>query len=417
MNMNEQRNFGAELDELKTQFAQLQEKLKQALDARSSSAANPHAAAPSPSGAASFSGAAGTSGATILPGPASLPGSQGPTGAGDSAATAAAPSRDSGPEAPRGSLHFAGTFEHAHTLLKWEPQERTAEQLLRFDSERAAKILAALGHKQRLDILRSLLLRPQTGSALVEQLQMGTTGQLYHHVKAMAGADLLRQGERGGTYAVQPQRMLPLLLLLAAADELSDTSDYIEMTTARERAGDYLGAADSAGYDPHALLWAVLENALMEHEAGHCSDVHLFLHGASVTIADNGRGIPASLLDGLDRTWLHSVMTDLQQLAVRSAEVTVPGGAKGITMPVVNAMAAQLQVDIRREGRISRQSYKHGIPQHPLLTIGTTNETGTSVTFEPDPELFSGRFDLALIEARAEAIRATYPALNIHVHA
>ncbi|QHW32500.1 helix-turn-helix domain-containing protein [Paenibacillus rhizovicinus] len=375
--MNE-RDFGAELDELKTQVALMQTQIERAFAERARNGA--HAS---------------------------------PTIAGDTAAN----HDELGSDGLRGALHYAGTFGHEQGLLKWEPQERAVELLLQFDSERAAKILAALGHKQRLDILRALLVKPQTGNALVDQLQMGTTGQLYHHIKAMAGADLLRQEERGGDYIVQPQRMLPILMLLAAANDLSDTSDYIEMTAAQERAGDYLGSADAGGHDPHVLLWAVLENSLMEYEGGHCTDIHLFLHGASATIADNGRGIPTTLLGGTGRTWLHSVMTDLQQLTARSAEVTAPGSAKGITMPVVNAMSAQLQVEVRREGKISRQSYKNGIPQHPLFVIGLTAETGTSVTFEPDPELFSGRFDIAQIEARFGAIRSAYPALNIHVHA
>ncbi|MBM7566572.1 helix-turn-helix domain-containing protein [Paenibacillus sacheonensis] len=368
--MNDERNFGAELDWLKAQVLQLQDLIGRPPAARAGSAA--------------------------------------PLVAADEQAPA------------QGAVHYAGTFRQENTLLKWEPQERIADELLRFDSDRAAKVLAALGHKQRLDILRSLLEQPQTGTALVEQLQMGTTGQLYHHIKAMAGADLLRQEERGGAYSVQPRRLLPILLLLAAVNDLSDTSDYIDMTAVRERADDYLGSAIIPGNcDPHALLWAVLENALMEYEAGYCSDIDLFLHDTSITVADNGRGIPTSLLGGTgtERTWLHAVMTDLRQLAIQGAEVAVPGSAKGINIAVVNAMSTQLQVEVRREGKISRQSYKHGIPQHPLLTIGMTAETGASVTFEPDPELFAGRFDRAQIQARAEAIRAAYPALRIHVHA
>lgn len=380
--MNEERDFGAELDWLKAQMIMLQEQLGRGQAERQRGGGN--------------GGHAGT----------------------PLTASAAVQRPDDAGAGARGALHYAGSFRQGDTLLKWEPQAREADALLEFDSERAAKILAALGHKQRLDILRALLVQPQTGAALVEQLQMGTTGQLYHHIKALAGADLLRQEERGGLYAVQPQRLLPILLLLAATDELRDTSDYIDMSTVREHADEYFGAsAGAAGHDPHTLLQAVLENSLMEHEAGHCNEIHLFLHGdGSVTVVDNGRGIPTSLLAESGRTRLSAVMTELDKHAGIRAEVIVPGSSKGIHIAVVNAMSLHLQVEVRREGRIWSQSYSHGIPQHPLLTIGVTNETGTSVTFSPDPELFAGGFDRTAIDACAERIRAAYPDLAVSVH-
>ncbi|WP_219834487.1 helix-turn-helix domain-containing protein [Paenibacillus sp. R14(2021)] len=364
--MNQQRDYGTELDVLKEQFERLQEQLDRITGTR-------------PRTEAIAAGAA--------------------------------------EDSPRGTIHFAGSFRQGDGLLKWEAQERAAEELLQFDSESTAKILAALGHKQRLDILRALLGKPQTGAALVEQLQMGTTGQLYHHIKALAGADLLQQEERGGAYTVQPSRLLPILLLLSASHDLRETSDYLDMTAVRDQAGDYLGSASAGKYDPHILLWAVLENSIMEHEAGFCSEVNLFLHAdGTVTIADNSRGIPVSLLSGTGKTWLHTVMTDLQQLFIRGAVVTVPGSAKGINIAVVNAMTSRLQVEARREGVIVRQSYKHGIPQHPPLTIGVTGETGTSVTLEPDAELFTGAFDSGQIMQRAEEIMTAFPNLTVRMH-
>lgn len=322
--------------------------------------------------------------------------------------------RDSG---EAGKLHFAGSFRQDASLLKWEAQERDVLQLMQADSEKSAKILAALGHKQRLDILRAIIDEPQTGASLVEQLGMGTTGQLYHHIKALVGADLLQQEERGGTYRVPESRLLPILLLLAAASDLSDVSDYLDMSEARNRAGDYLSGgmpAPGEKFDPHYLLWSLLENSVLEHEAGYCTEIHLFLHDSrTITAADNGRGIPVRLLADTGKTWLHTVMTDLKQLAVKGAAVTAPGSAEGINIAVVNAMCTALQVEVRREGSIMRQSYKHGIPQHPLLTIGKTQETGASITIEPDAELFEGGFERAVIEERIKALRIAYPKLAI----
>src|SRR5262249_54505415 len=107
--------------------------------------------------------------------------------------------------------------------------------------------------------------------------------------------------------------------------------------------------------------------------------------------------------------------SDLKQLAVKGAAVTVPGSAEGINIAVVNAMCTALQVEVRHEGSIVRQSYKHGIPQHPLLTIGVTQETGTSVMIEPDAELFEGGFDRAVIEERIAEMQAAYPNLAIRL--
>ncbi|WP_227872163.1 helix-turn-helix domain-containing protein [Paenibacillus albus] len=378
--MEKDRDFGAELDFVKEQLLQLQALVKQPMDGRAAAAVAVTDAAMRPK----------------------------------ASVEAAADEAGSG----SGKLHFAGSFRQDGSLLKWEAQERNVQQLMQTDSEKSAKILAALGHKQRLDILRTIIEAPQTGSSLVDQLGMGTTGQLYHHIKALAGADLLQQEERGGAYRVPEYRLLPMLLLLAAVRDLGDVSDYLDMSDVRKRAGDYLGhGSGEAASNPHLLLWAVLENCVLEHEAGSCTEVHLFLHDSrTITAADNGRGIPERLLADTGKTWLHTVMTDLKQLATKGATVTAPGSAEGINIAVVNAMCTSLQVEVRREGRIVRQSYKHGIPQHPLLTIGVTQETGTSVTIEPDAELFEGGFDRAVIEQRIEELQAAYPQLAIRLN-
>ncbi|SDO02261.1 Helix-turn-helix domain-containing protein [Paenibacillus sp. yr247] len=168
----------------------------------------------------------------------------------------------------RGGVYYSGQYQNELSHYRWEPQERAVGQLLDLDGDRTAKILAALGHKQRLDILRSVLQEPHTGPELVGRLNMGTTGQLYHHMKALAGADLLVQEERGEKYTIPGHRALPLLLLLAATADLIDTSDYMDMSEVRNDARSYLGAADEH-YDPHLLLWAVVENSILEHLHAH----------------------------------------------------------------------------------------------------------------------------------------------------
>jgi len=371
--MNDNRDFGAELDELRVQLNELQRLLGQ----QQPVSRNPNIHSVSPS-------------------------------------TAGLPERN--PAGTGGSIYFSGYFHNESGGSRWEPQERSVQQLLSADGEKMAKILAALGHIQRLDILRMVLEKPHTGTELVERLNMGTTGQLYHHIKALAGADLLLQEERGGSYTIPPHRTLPLLVLLAAVSELLDTSDYMAMTDTRSNASAYLGKPLEK-YDPHLLLWAVLENSILEHQYGSCSDIHIFIHDSRhVTVADNGRGIPLGSLSPKNKSWVQTIMTDLDQLGTRTDPYTAPGAEKGISIAVVNAMALHLQVEVRREGRIYRQSYRHGIPQTALLEVGTTQETGASITLEPDSDLFDGGFDAGTIGQRVHEISAIHPALSLHLH-
>ncbi|MFC5448838.1 ATP-binding protein [Paenibacillus aestuarii] len=311
-----------------------------------------------------------------------------------------------------GSLFYSGHY-HGQNRFRWDPQQRSVEQLLNLDSDKVAKVLAALAHKQRLDILMAVMREPLTGAEIVERLNMGTTGQLYHHTKALVSADLLVQEERGGKYSLPPHRSLPFLLLLAAGSDLLDASDYMELADARNEAGAYL-AEKNGEYDAHQLLWSVIEYSIMEHQAGFCSEINLILHSERrITVSDNGRGIPTSALPGSDKTPVQAVLTALPRNP--SASVTASAGLKGINMPVVNALSQQLSVEIRRNGKMFRQDYKHGIPQTELLVIGTTEETGTSITLLLDPEIFRSGFDPHIVKQHAAQLIANYPSLRIQV--
>jgi DNA gyrase subunit B len=98
-----------------------------------------------------------------------------------------------------------------------------------------------------------------------------------------------------------------------------------------------------------------------------------------------------------------------------SATFLAPDSEKGISMPVVNALSLKLSVEIRRDGRVFQQHYKHGIPQSELQIVGVTKETGTSVTFLPDRDIFSKSFELSMLEKQAEDFAVLYPKLNIRV--
>lgn len=369
-----ERNYGQEIDELKSQLNELQHFLTRRLGG--SHSGNESGAGPAGSGVLS-----------------------------------AVPNTDDEDQA--GTIYYAGRYRGEQHSYRWEPQERQVRGLLDLDGDKAAKILAALGSKQRLDILRAVSGGPLTGAELVERLQMGTTGQLYHHVKPLLGANLLVQEERGGKYALPGQRALPLLLLLAAAADLLDTSGYIEMTAVRDNAGTYLGTAGN-GFDPHLLVWSLLENTILEHRAGYCSEASIFLQAdGSITVADNGRGIPTHALAEKEHRNVQAILTDIQHGS--SASYFAPGGEKGISVAIVNALSSKLSVEIRRDGHVYRQDFKHGIPQTGMLVVGVTNETGTSVTLEPDRELFLAGFDRGTIQARADEIMAAYPGLQVRI--
>lgn len=312
-----------------------------------------------------------------------------------------------------GTIFYSGQYRGPNGF-RWDPQQRDVSQLLDLDSDKAAKVLAALGNKQRLDILITVLREPLTGSEIVEQLNMGTTGQLYHHTKALLGADLLVQEERGGRYSLPPHRTLPLLLLFSAVSDLLDTSNYMELTEARNNAGTYLGEQHE-GYDPNHLLWAVLENSVLEHEAGYCSEINIVLQkDGSVTVADNGRGIPIQALPDSSKAPVHTVLTEMGHYNT-SASVVAPGGLKGINMPVVNALSERLSVEVRREGKVFHQDFKHGIPQSELLVIGITKETGTSITFKPDQDIIAASFDKTQLLKRIAEFQQNYPKLKIEL--
>ncbi|BBH22051.1 hypothetical protein Back11_33960 [Paenibacillus baekrokdamisoli] len=311
----------------------------------------------------------------------------------------------------QGTIFYSGHLRNEKDHFLWEPQERNFSQLLNLDSEKVAKILSALGHKQRLDILRAVLRGPLNGTELVDQLNMGTTGQLYHHIKALLGADLLTQEERGGKYRISKERTLPFLLLLAAVSDLMDTSDYLDMSEVRTHVDTYLGSASESGHDVHLLLWAIIENSILEHKAGYCSDISIYTHSdGSITVSDNGRGIPVSILPKSEKTTVQSVLTEINRPGYT---YFVKGGEKGISIAVVNALSQKLHVEIRREGTVYRQEYSNGIPQTGLMIVGTTKETGTSVTVKPLPEIFATAISRDKISNHIKEIQEEYPDLNI----
>lgn len=314
-----------------------------------------------------------------------------------------------------GYVYYAGQYQTNEQLFRWEPKERQFEQLLHIDTEKISKIVSALGSKPRLDILTAILTESLTGAEIVEKLSLGTTGQLYHHLKALQGADLLSQ-DKNGRYTLPDHRKLPLLLLLSAVVDMLDTSNYLDMVEVRNSAGAYLGKINKDGFDSNLLLWAVVENSILEHVAGYASEVHIFLHqNGGATVTDNGRGIPISPFQNSDQSTVQMVLTDIERFS-SEAPYQAPGAEKGISIAVVNALTYSLTVEVQREGYIYRQDYKHGIPQSDLIKVGVTQSNGTSITFRPDPDLFGKGFDRDTINQQLEKLALSYPNLAVYLH-
>lgn len=314
-----------------------------------------------------------------------------------------------------GSVYYAGHYQNENQLLREEPKTRELEQLLHISTDKVSKILAALGSKPRLDIIITLLQEALTGAEIVERLRMGTTGQLYHHLKALQGAGLVMQ-DADGRYALPDQRKLPLLLLLSSIAEMLDAGDYLDMAEARGAAGAYLGVGGEKGNDANLLLWAVVENCILEHAAGYATEVHLFLHrNGGATVTDNGRGIPVQAFPGSSKPAVQTVMTDMGRLA-KNAPYQAPGAEKGISIAVVNAFSQSLTVEIRKDGYIYRQDYRNGIPHSELEAIGVSAASGTSITFRPDPELFATGFDRGFLQEHIRKLNEAYPELSILLH-